>query len=387
MAIARSAQTIINTTFTGDTKATLMAGIRSNLLSAGFTSIVGAAPTTVSITIASPGVFTMTSGTAPADGTRVVITTTGAVPTGMTAATTVYFVKSPVSNTFNIAATSGGTAINLTGSQSGTHTAVFECVLESATTPQSLKARFRFRDNGGSCITASLESALSPLTVLGSNDTTNGCHILPATARTWRIICTGYYFWLMVPSIFRGFRDFLWGHVPWIPSTMTSVTFETACLFSHSFTDTTPTATASVSSFRNAGGNVVSAAVGNWQALWNGALCANANNSLNSGVAGASPNTYFPRFDGPLAASSTLVLITKYSDGSFITCDPWLTFAVISTSPNTSIDNDVRIRGMLWDAVHVQDPTPTGDTTASFDGNTWYCLTNLAQPALWVLNQ
>lgn len=75
---------------------------------------------TVTITIASPGVITWNAH-GFSDGDPVFFSTTGALPTGITSGTT-YFVKSSTTNTFNIAATVGGTAINTTGTQSGTHT-------------------------------------------------------------------------------------------------------------------------------------------------------------------------------------------------------------------------------------------------------------------------
>lgn len=78
---------------------------------------------TVTMTIASPCVVTW-PGSAPADGTPVVLTTTGALATGLTAGTTV-FCKSPSGSTSNLSATPGGAAINTTGSQSGVHTATY----------------------------------------------------------------------------------------------------------------------------------------------------------------------------------------------------------------------------------------------------------------------
>jgi hypothetical protein len=77
--------------------------------------------TTVTMTIASPCVVTDTAHD-KVEGTEVIFTTTGALPTGLTAGTR-YYVKSPTANAYNVAATSGGTAINTSGSQSGTHTA------------------------------------------------------------------------------------------------------------------------------------------------------------------------------------------------------------------------------------------------------------------------
>lgn len=74
----------------------------------------------VTVTIAAPAVFTWTAHGLPA-GAPIVFSTTGALPTGITAGTT-YYVLSPAANTFNVAATPGGAAITTTGTQSGTHT-------------------------------------------------------------------------------------------------------------------------------------------------------------------------------------------------------------------------------------------------------------------------
>lgn len=75
---------------------------------------------TGTVTIASPGVWTA-NGHGLSDGDAVSVTTTGALPTGLVAGTT-YYIKSSATNSFNLAATPGGTAINTTGSQSGIHT-------------------------------------------------------------------------------------------------------------------------------------------------------------------------------------------------------------------------------------------------------------------------
>jgi hypothetical protein len=78
---------------------------------------------TVTITIATPAVVTWTAHGLFADDT-IVFSTTGALPTGLTAGTT-YFVLAAglAANTFRVSLTSAGAAINTSGSQSGTHTA------------------------------------------------------------------------------------------------------------------------------------------------------------------------------------------------------------------------------------------------------------------------
>ena len=84
--------------------------------------------TTVTITIASPGVVTYT-GHSLTNGDAIVFTTTGSLPTGLTAGT-IYFARSTGDNTLNIydtsarAITGGATGrIDTSGTQSGVHTA------------------------------------------------------------------------------------------------------------------------------------------------------------------------------------------------------------------------------------------------------------------------
>lgn len=81
---------------------------------------------TFTVTIASPCVVTYNSHGLAA-GDKVMFATTGALPTGLAVATW-YFVLSTdlSSNTFKIAATDGGSAINTSGSQSGTHSLISE---------------------------------------------------------------------------------------------------------------------------------------------------------------------------------------------------------------------------------------------------------------------
>lgn len=78
---------------------------------------------TVTITIASPGVITYTTHGLSA-GSPITFTTTGALPTGLTAGTTYYVLNDGnlTANTFDVSATPFGSVINTSGSQSGTQT-------------------------------------------------------------------------------------------------------------------------------------------------------------------------------------------------------------------------------------------------------------------------
>jgi hypothetical protein len=69
-----------------------------------------------------PGVVTV--NVAPTNGQTVVFSTTGTLPTGITAGTA-YFVVNRTSTTFQISATLGGTGITFGGASTGTHTATW----------------------------------------------------------------------------------------------------------------------------------------------------------------------------------------------------------------------------------------------------------------------
>lgn len=86
------------------------------------TSLAPASAAVVTMTIASPCVVTYTDHGLQANA-PIVFTTTGALPTGVTAGTVYYVISTGLTaSTFRFAATRGGAAINSSGTQSGTHT-------------------------------------------------------------------------------------------------------------------------------------------------------------------------------------------------------------------------------------------------------------------------
>lgn len=80
---------------------------------------------TFTVTIATPAVFSLT-GHGFYECEPIVLTTTGALPTGLSAGTT-YFVLGTgaglTANAFEVSTSCGGSAVNTSGTQSGTHTA------------------------------------------------------------------------------------------------------------------------------------------------------------------------------------------------------------------------------------------------------------------------
>ena len=93
---------------------------------------------TVTISIGSPAVISWTSHGRVVNE-EVVFSTTGALPTGLTAGTTYYVISAGlVPNSFEVSATPGGVAVNTSGTQSGTQTGTSAGY---ALTPSNLQQR------------------------------------------------------------------------------------------------------------------------------------------------------------------------------------------------------------------------------------------------------
>lgn len=92
--------------------------LASNDLYEQYDSVVSS---TVTISIASPAVVTW-SAHGLSNGKPVTFSTTGSLPTGLTAGVQ-YYIVNAATNTFQVSATYGGTAINTSGTQSGVQTA------------------------------------------------------------------------------------------------------------------------------------------------------------------------------------------------------------------------------------------------------------------------
>ena len=89
---------------------------------------------TCTITIASPAVITKTAHGLVA-GMPVVFSTTGALPTGLTAGTIYYVISAGLAtDSFRVSTSVGGSAVNTSGSQSGTHTVTPVSAIVSTTT-------------------------------------------------------------------------------------------------------------------------------------------------------------------------------------------------------------------------------------------------------------
>lgn len=86
-----------------------------------FEAVKQTAVAVVTLTLANPGVVAWQANGLAAN-TPLAFSSTGALPTGLTAGTT-YYVKTAGTDSFTVSATPGGAAIQFSGSQSGVHTA------------------------------------------------------------------------------------------------------------------------------------------------------------------------------------------------------------------------------------------------------------------------
>lgn len=107
------------------------------------------------ITIASPWVVTLTGHNLAATS-PIKFATTGALPTGITAWTTYYVIAAWLTaNTFQFSTTSGGAAVNTSGTQSGVHTIVWPRTVFGVTITDTSSAEV-FTDNYSGVLTGSL---------------------------------------------------------------------------------------------------------------------------------------------------------------------------------------------------------------------------------------
>lgn len=160
---------------------------------------------TVTMTIAAPCVVTWNAHGLP-NGSTLKLSTTGALPTGLTAGTT-YYVVNAATNTFNLAATLGGSAITTTGSQSGTHTAIADlCVV---VTPGICNGVAALDVSGVSAVKCEMFNGAT-LVYTETQDVDN-------------TLISNWYEYFFEP--YDVFTDFIFGPLPPYPSATVKLTF------------------------------------------------------------------------------------------------------------------------------------------------------------------
>lgn len=369
MATVYSGGTYINQTFTGDTKWAIKKNVREQLVLAGWTSkAYGSASgclgdaSTVTITIATPGVVTWNSHPF-SGGERVLLATTGALPTGL-AVNTVYFIKYVNANTFNLSTTSGGANINTSGSQSGTHTLYTESdLLESATQANVTNPiRIRITDSRVNCVQVSLENSAATLTSTAS--TAAGGNLLPAAAQTMRIIATKYWGTCFVPGSTAA-RSFVYFGMPYVDSTILAGVTDIGVMFSNAQADNTTTTQASFRTLPAVTAGALSA--GNYACIYNSSLLQSNNSNGSSNTAGG-PEVLLTA--APAYSQSSTARNYRWASDALLSADVLVVWGLTATA------DEAKIRGQLFDMLYVGDAFAMDSVDTLNTGHSWYNLTN-----------
>jgi hypothetical protein len=362
MSIQYAGGTNVNAVFTGNVKNDILTNVYNQLVTAGWSVVTGNIPSTVTMTIASPGVVSWTAHGLTA-GTQIRFQTTGALPTGVTANTTYYVISAGLTaNAFEFSASFGGAAVNTSGAQSGVHTCVPEVLLASATTPWSVTTRIRFRDNGtgSNCVTFSIENSTS--SAGGANNTTNGQYLLPVAGKTFRVVANKYQAWIFQPAA-SGNRSFVAFGTPYLPTFLQGVITECGWLIGNAYNDSTA---AVYPSFRTGFCHTTS----NNQSDANTQTIVNTNvlDIGNSSNLVSTPQIMIGAAQLPRGVPGGQTGM-HWHDGSALMLEPLIAW------PTSSTGGEPLIRGQLWDSVVIQD-TFAGDTTTTFDSHNWIALTD-----------
>lgn len=364
MATQFSGGTYVNTTFTGAVRSDIQENLRAQLVTAGWSNVAqasGQGPgkvATFTVTIASPGVITLT-GHGFLGNERVILQTSGALPTGLSV-NTVYFVKYVDANTFKLATTAGGADINTSGSQSGTHTLNTESMLlESATHANVTNAiRVRLKDNRGNCIQISIENPSG--TRAGDNATSSSSagNLLPAAAKTFRVIATKYQFMCFTAPTSAA-REFVHAGLLYVPSFLGTIS-DAGFMFSNSTSDTSTSICSSIRSSTTLG--ALSPAC---QVIFNDSLFVNASGT------GMGAQLGFPELIVLNPASTTGFNKSahyRWHNDAILTGDVLLSVGL------SALADEAKLRGQFFDLVYIPDNV-TGDTTDTWASHNWFNIT------------
>lgn len=234
-------------------------------------------------------------------------------------------------------------------------------IMQSATTPQGLNMQMKFKDNGGTCVTLSLQNVAG--TKVGTNSTTTGVQLNPgASSKTYRVVANKYqcFIWTASPTPAREFAAF---GVPSLPSFLTGVITEAMWLQGNGISDSSATlGTAlrtSLQSYTPGVGNFATQQLLVNSNLWQ--LDANANpGNQNGGFCLINTGMYI--MDNLRAY--------RWHDSSALLIDALMAWGL------TSAVDEAKIRGQMWDAM-VSSESYSGDITTIADGHNWIVITDL----------
>lgn len=212
----------------------------------------------------------------------------------------------------------------------------------SAITPQSLQGRVRVYDPGaGNC------ARLKWSNPAGSKTQAGDFFLLPAAAKTWRIIADKYQFFVMTPGT-PGQREFSCGGIPYLPSFLSGVITEAIWAMGNAATDAD---TNLRTTFRARLTAYHASVMGSVLGICNGSLY-ETSSSVGSGIV---------KLVVPFGAdfNTTLGGYLWHDDSQFVS-DPLIAWGLTSSA-------DIgKVRGQLWDAAVLSDSW-VPDTTLQVD--------------------
>lgn len=235
-----------------------------------------------------------------------------------------------------------------------------DVILESATTPTaSNNIRVRLRDSAATnCAVINMQNA-------AATQVSQNCFLLPAAAKTFRVIANKYQFFCFTPGTSAA-REFLGCGVPWIPSFLHGVvTGELGWINGNASSDTSTTVLVSLrTALETHGGTVGSNSASYFSGLVNGSMV----NISTLGLNGLGSMRLVIPYS---AAVQAFAYGFRWHDDSLMISDPLIAWGLTSGT-----SDEAKIRGQLWGAMVVSDAFAGDTALSSVDGHDWWAITN-----------
>ena len=250
-----------------------------------------------------------------------------------------------------------------------------DVIMESATTPQSLKMRVRILDPGsGTCAQIKIRNAS------GSLVQTTSLHLRPENSKTWRVIANRYQCFIFVPGSTAA-RNFAGFGVPYLPANVSSLLYE--CIWGWGSANSDGDST-SRPHFRTHLGATANFSTASMCFITNGAMWENPDSTNKSYTEIGLPQLIYPQSANLNQAGSATGY--RWHGDKAPMFEPY-----IGWGQTSSIDEG-KVRGQLWDSV-ISLEQYAMDATATFDTRNWWNLTDVnagvsivsGRGSLWVV--
>lgn len=223
------------------------------------------------------------------------------------------------------------------------------------------QGRVRFKDNGGSCIQVSIENVGS--SVASASATNSGGHLLPAAAKTFRIIATKFHFFCFTPGSSAA-REFVMAGILWVPTFLHGVLNTAIYMSSNSLNDSSSTTGASFRTSLKTSGS--------------GVQCSNQATIMNAGLYQKNDSSGTHTADVQLVVTHGANLeqfdrAYRWHDNSLMIVEPLFAVGAAVTS------DEAVIRGQLYDCCVIIDSFSADVTTSFSDSGTshnFWCITS-----------